>query len=240
MSSQPIVDAPGIHGFFMFGTEVLFASHMPMFTMARHMYQVELRVSLPDKVMDDYRAGFKAEPTPWNYTNGELDRLTLPGIKSRGHTSYPVDVYRDYSGSAPVGHLIASGVPLTVQEVVHFRHFQFDIPRPDRLTYLLFGRSGEAHLSHYVARDPDFHHIMTLGSAPDWISPEQLAAGVTVTFADIPSLPVPCVNPLTAGSYQVLFEGQKDTPATLDLTGATTVWFGTGNLLNATDPCQNG
>jgi hypothetical protein len=240
MTAQLIIDAPGVHGFFMFGTEVLFASHMPMFTMARHMYQVELRVSLPDKVMDDYRAGVKAASTPWNYTNGELDRLTLPGIKSGGRTSYPVDVYRDYAGSAPVGDPVASGVPLTVEEVVHFRHFQFDIPRPDRLTYLLFGRSGEAHLSHYVARDPDFHHIMTLGSAPDWISSEQLAAGVTITLADIPSLPVPCVNPLTADSYQVLFEGHQDAPATLDLTGATSIWFSTGNLLNATDPCQNG
>jgi hypothetical protein len=240
MTAQPIIDAPGVHSFVMFGTEVLFASHMPMFTMARHMYQVELRVSLPDKVMDDYRAGVKAEPAPWNYTNGDNDKFALSQIKSGDRTSYPVDVYRDYAGSASIGDPVASGVPLTVAEVVHFRHFQFDIPRPDRLTYLLFGRSGEAHLSHYVARDPDFHHIMTLGSAPDWISSEQLAAGVTITLAGIPSLPVPCANPLTADSYQVLFEGDKAAPVTLDLSGATTIWFSTGNLLNATDPCQNG
>lgn len=238
MTSQPIIDAPGIHGFFMFGTEVLFASHMPMFTMERHMYQVELRVSLPDEVMDAYRAGVRTAPTAWNFTNGDTDKLTLPQIKNGGLSSYSVDVYRDYAGSAPVGEPVASGVRLTVEEVVHFRHFQFDIPRPEHLTYLLFGRSGEAHLSHYVSRDPDFQHIVTLRSAPAWISSEQLAAGVTISLADIPSLPVPCADPLTAERYPVLVEGRRDAPTTLDLTEAATIWFSTGNLLNATDPCQ--
>jgi hypothetical protein len=63
---------------------------------------------------------------------------------------------------------------------------------------------------------------------------------VTISFPDIPSLPVPCRNPLTSPSYRVLFEGLSDAAATLDLTGARTIWFSTGNLLNATDPCANG
>jgi hypothetical protein len=240
MNAQPIIEAAGIHGFFLFGTTTLYASHMPMFTMGQHRYQVELRVCLPDEVMDIYRAGIMSAPTAWNVTNGESDKVALPQIKSGEITSYPVDVYRDYTDSAPVGDPVARGVTLTVHEIVHFRHFQFDTPRPDHLTYLLYGRSGEAHLSHYVARDPDFHHIVTLGSPPHWVSADQLAGGVTISFPDIPSLPVPCHSPLTAVSYRVLFEGLGDAAATLDLTGARTVWFSAGNLLNATDPCRNG
>jgi hypothetical protein len=238
MNSQPIIDAPGIHGFFILGTQVLFASHMPMFTMSRHMYQVELRVSLPCEVIDAYRAAMTSAPTAWNYTNTANNEFALTQIKSGSLRSYAVDVYRDYAGDAPAGDPVATGVTLTVEEVVHFRHFQFDIDRPDHLTYLLFGRSGEAHLCHYVARDPDFHHIVTLGCAPDWISTEQLAAGVTISLADVASLPVPCADPLTAQCYPVLVEGRHDAPATLDLTGAHTVWFSTGNALNATDPCE--
>jgi hypothetical protein len=237
VTSHVISDGPGVHGFFLFGTRVLFASHMPMFPMRRHMYQVELRVSLPDAVACAYRAGIGSAPTAWNYTNGNTDQFELAEIKSGGLRCYSVDVYRDYAGDAPVGDPVARGVTLTVDEVVHFRHFQFDIGRPEHLTYLLFGRSGEAHLSHYVTRDPDFHHIVTLGSPPDWLSPDELAAGVTVSLADVASVPVPCADPLTAQRYPVLFEGRSDAAATLDLTGARTVWFSTGNMLNARDPC---
>lgn len=237
MTSPANVDGPGVHGFFLFGRQVLFASHMPMFPMARHMYQVELRVSLPAAVVDAYRAGIGSAPTAWNYTNGDANEFELDQIKSGGLRCYSVDVYRDYAGDAPVGDPVARGVTLTVEEVVHFRHFEFDIARPDHLTYLLFGRSGEAHLSHYVTRDPDFHHIVTLGSPPDWISADELAAGVMVSLTDVASVPVPCADPLIAPRYPVLFEGRPDAAATLDLTGARTVWFSTGNMLNATDPC---
>jgi hypothetical protein len=132
---------------------------------------------------------------------------------------------------------MAKDVTLQVDEVVHFRHFDFDIPRPDHLTYLLFGRDGEAHLSHYITRDPDFQHIVTLGVVPDWLSADQLAAGVLINLTDQPSLPIPCRDPLTMTSCPVHYQGRPDAPATLDLTGATTIWFSTGNMLNATDPC---
>lgn len=35
-----------------------------------------------------------------------------------------------------------------------------------------------------------------------------------------------------------MYQGLADPQFTLDLTGATTVWFSTGNPLNATDPCD--
>ena len=239
---EPIIDAPGQHGFFMFGTETLYLSHMPMFTMEKHMYQVVLRGTLPEDVMDAYRAGRAQDPTPWNLTNTSSDEYALPQLKSGELKSFKVDVYKDYSNdeAAPVEPPFASGVTLQVDEVVHFRHFDFDIPAPDHMTYLLLGRSGEAHLSHYISRDPDFQHIVTLGTVPDWLSPDQLAASVEINCVDMPTHPTPCSNPLTEPSYEVLFQGRSDAQKTLDLEGATTVWFSTGNLLNETDPCTKG
>jgi hypothetical protein len=35
----------------------------------------------------------------------------------------------------------------------------------------------------------------------------------------------------------VLFQGRQDARATIDLNGAWSIWFSTGNLLNANDPC---
>lgn len=237
---DPIVDEPGIHNFFMFGSTTLYVSHMPMFTMEKHMYQVILRVGLPDAVMRGYRAGQGPGRTSWNLVNS-VHEYTLPQIKAGTLTSFKVDVYKEYSNAdaAPAGPPFARNVPLTVDEVVHFRHFDFNIPRPHNLTYLLFGRGGEAHLEHYIARDPDFQHIVTLGSVPAWISPDQLAASAEICLADVPSLPIPCAAPLTAKSYPVLFQGRPDAPATLDLNGASPVWFSTGNRLSEEDPCQS-
>jgi hypothetical protein len=238
--TDSIVDAPGTHNFFMFGSKTLYVSHMPMFTVEKHMYQVILRVALPDAVMRGYRARQGPGRTPWNLVNSEHE-YTLPQIKAGMLTSFKVDVYEDYSNAdaAPVEPPFARNVPLKVDEVVHFRHFDFNIPRPQHLTYLLFGRGGEAHLSHYIARDPDFQHIVTLGSVPAWLSPDQLAASAEISLADVPSLPIPCAGPLTEKSYPVLFQGRPDARATLDLNGASSVWFSTGNLLNANDPCQS-
>jgi hypothetical protein len=237
---DPIVDAPGTHNFFMFGSKALYVSHMPMFAVEKHMYQVILRVSLPDAVMRGYLAGQGPHRTPWNLVNS-ADEITLPRIKAGTVTSFEVDVYKDYSNAdaAPVGSPFARNVTLTVDEVVHFRHFDFNIPRPHNLTYLLFGRRGEAHLAHYIARDPDFEHIVTLGSVPAWLSPDQLAASAEINLADVPSLPIPCAAPLTEKSYPVLFQGRPDARATLDLNGASSVWFSTGNLLDEADPCQS-
>jgi hypothetical protein len=237
-SSSPIVDTPGVHNFFMFGSKNLYVEHMPMFTEEKHMYQVILRVGLPDAVMRGYRARQGRGRTPWNLVNSS-ELYTLPQVKAGTLRSFEVDVYADYSnaGAGPAGSPFATRVPLEVREVVHFRHWDFNIPRPQHLTYLLFGRDGEAHLSHYIARDPDFQHIVTLKSAPAWLSPDQLAAGVEICLPDVPSAPVSCASPFQEKGYRVLFQGRPDARATLDLTGATSVWYSTGNLLNANDPC---
>jgi hypothetical protein len=236
-AAEPIVDPPGVHNFFMMGSKALYVEHMPMFTEEKHMYQVILRVTLPDAVMRGYRARRGARRTPWNLVNS-AKLMTLPQIKAGTVSSFLVDVYADYSNAAaaPAGSPFATDVPLTVHEVVHFRHFDFNIPRPQYPTYLLFGRGGEAHLSHYIARDPDYQHIVTLRSAPAWLSPDQLAAGAVVCFTDVPSVPVPCASPLRDKSHRVLFQGRSDARAVLDLNGASSIWFSTGNLLNANDP----
>ena len=237
--ASSIIDRPATHNFFMFGSKTLYVSHMPMFTVEEHMYQVILRVTLPDAVMRGYRAHQGPGRKPWNLVNSER-QYTLPQLKAGTLTSFKVDVYEDYSNAnaEPVGSPFAEDVPLTVNEVVHFRHFNFNVARPQHLTYLLFGRNGEAHLEHYIARDPDFQHIVTLKSVPAWLSPDQLAAGAEICLADVLSPGAAmCTSPLTRKSYPVLFEGRPDARATLDLNGASSVWFSEGNLLNDRDSC---
>jgi hypothetical protein len=239
MTASPIIDQPGFHGMFMFGTDTLFLSHMPMFTMERHMYQVVLRATLPADIMKEYQAGRTNPDTHYNLSNSQSDPYTLPELKSGRRTSFKADLWADYSNAEaqPVDPPFATEVPVQVERLVHFRHFNADIPYPEHLTYLLFGRNNEAHLSHYIARDPDYQHIVTLGSVPDWLSADQIEAGVELTLVNHASQPVPCSAPLATGSEPVRFQGMPDAQLTLELSGATNVWFSTGNMLNATDPC---
>jgi hypothetical protein len=44
-------DTPDLHGFVMSGLETLFLSHLPMFAMPNHQYQVVLRVTIPAAAM---------------------------------------------------------------------------------------------------------------------------------------------------------------------------------------------
>jgi hypothetical protein len=238
--ASPIDDPPGYHGYFMIGTETLYLSHMPMFTVERHMYQVVLRATLPADVMQQYQAGRKTGPTvPYNLTNSQDDPYTLPELRSGRRTSFKADIYKEYSNAdaAPVDPPFATEVPVQIEQIVHLHHFNFEIPRPEHLAYVLFGSGGEAHLTHYIARDPDYQHIVTLGSVPNWLSADQIEGSVELTIGSLLSTPVPCSQPLTQDGYSVLFQGWDVQQFELDMKGAVTVWFSTGNMLNANDPC---
>lgn len=234
---QQIVDTPNTHGMFMLGTGNLYLCHMPMFDVEDHRYQLILRARLNRAALRTFLADKAKHPdSPYNLINNDDDQFTLPEVAVGDVQAFQASVYRGYSGSDPKEKIVGSAT-VTVEQVVVFRHFNQNIPRPDTLTYILFGDGREAHLSHYIARDPDYQHLLTLPQVPDWLPVDQLKAGVQVGFIGMSSLPIPCRNPLTDDSYAVMFEGLEDTSETLQVGSAATVWFSTGNLLNAEDPC---
>ena len=67
-----------------------------------------------------------------------------------------------------------------------------------------------------------------------------IAAGVEISIEALGSQPIPCSPPLTEATYSARFQVLAKPQVTLVLTAARTVWLSTGNLLNATDPCQPG
>jgi hypothetical protein len=97
---QPINDQPGSHGMFMVGQHMLFLTHIPMFTMEKHMYQVILRASLSPNIMSQYQALRQQNPNkPYNLANVDSDLFTLPqlhkapcGRTRRGDICAPADV----------------------------------------------------------------------------------------------------------------------------------------------------
>ncbi|WHX47235.1 hypothetical protein QNH46_13760 [Paenibacillus woosongensis] len=200
---------PDLHGFVMMGTEELFLDHLPMFHMENHRYQVILKASLPPDAMNTYIEASRQNPDKaYILGNVQTNLFTLPQIELGHITSFAADVFcgvpQDPAKDIPLIH----NVTVTIERVVHFRHFAENMDYPQSLTYILFGQGKNAYISHYLSIAPDFHHIMELAEAPDWLHPELLEIGSLINFPHILGNTPFAENPLTAPEYQVQFQGQ--------------------------------
>ena len=145
----------GVHGMLLFGEEVLYLSHLPMFA-SPHNFQVLLEVGLDDAareafLSDRHVAGdgihtFVPQPFPIAELAPRADgpaRTSIEGTIFRGHFE---------RGGEP----IAEGVVTEVHRVVHFSELDVGAKRTEdrELTYLCFGRAGRLHLAHEVTARP--------------------------------------------------------------------------------------
>jgi hypothetical protein len=159
------------HGMLVFGQDVLYMSHLPMF-MRPHNFQVLLEVDFDEDVRrllaDDREATGDGTYTwdPRKFPIAELDpagdgpaRDSMVGNLVRGHFQ---------RGGTP----IARDVVARVLDVVHFRELDVDA-RPDEgreLTYLCFGRGGRLHLAHEITAGPDFDQVLAARLTPGTIT----------------------------------------------------------------------
>ncbi|HLI94470.1 MAG TPA: hypothetical protein VKT72_00100 [Candidatus Baltobacteraceae bacterium] len=229
------------HAFVMLGQKTLFLAHLTMFHMEEHMFQVVLRASLPDEAMKTFRKDQQAHPNETYFLgNTTTDEFTVPSIKN-GRTSFTADVWRGIPYKKHYDYWpwrderpILSQVTVTIDRIVYYRHFDFNLNYPQSLTYFLFGDGDEAHMNHYQVKEPDFDHTVSLRKAPDWLPPEDLQAGVHVNFPDLRKTPpVYCENPIPAGTYQVQYAGQAE----LHPLEVGQTWWCSTKVVNANDPC---
>ncbi|CUH22575.1 hypothetical protein JSE7799_00598 [Jannaschia seosinensis] len=117
-----------------------------------------------------------------------------------------------------------------VERIVTFRPFAHHLKQPDCATYVLWGEGDEAHMTNLQtarqasgpfevpAFSPDYDHVMTLKSAPNWLDAPLLEAGVPVSVPSIrlndpetgrPTIPVGV--PIEEGTkLTVLYRGVGD------------------------------
>jgi hypothetical protein len=176
--------------------------------------------------------------------------MSLPDIKRGKRGSFTGSIWRGWPSTTGTEHWpwaneppVVEGFEVTIDQVVYFRHFDFNLNYPITLTYILFGAGNEAHLHHYQVKQPEFDHVVTLTEAPNWLPTEALEAGMPVNFRDIPASPggreagqaVYCSDPLKQGTHYVQFSGYgPGRPITID----RTVWFGTFPVQEE-DPCAD-
>lgn len=229
--SEPIHNAPDRHLWAVVGDETLFLCHLIMGWMQGHNYEVVLEVTVPKDVRtlikNEQKKGTslflanrdaQGDPKPSSY-----QLHTIPDLQS-GRALQPGKGYHfiaeiwDYFPEKPScmnwpypdGSSTIGDVLVTVRRVVHYRHVNLNVTSQRFESYVLFGRGKEAHVYHNVVGPPDYDHVATLKSSPEWLQPAQLEAGV---FVSVPGLPwssdrTHCESPFRdASEHEVLYHG---------------------------------
>jgi hypothetical protein len=240
-----IPNTPDRHACIMLGKKRLFLCHMTMFHMENHCYQYVIEAKLPPDVMMRYLED-RARHGNETYFLGNVDSdlFTVPQLIIGKRRSFIADIwcgipckkeYKEWpwNGVAPV----FSSVPVTIERVVFFRHFDFNHDYPRTASYILFGADSEAFLTHYQVKEPDYDHVLTLKSNPTWLQDDQLCVGVPINFPEIPST-LQCKVPLKNREYRVQYAGFPRCGEVLEIEVARTEWFCT-KIVNSSNPCPD-
>lgn len=167
-------DKAGFHGMVLWGADSVYLSHLPMFRMKEHAYQVIIEADLarPDGgPAPEYAADRAAHPGQRLYSVAPAD-FVLPDIFPRADgrpaplAAIHGPLFRnrfDQNGAE-----IAPDVVVDIKNVVHSRKFDLKAPPLENLEYIVFGKPGEIYLAHLVTLPPDFDHIVRINLDHDF------------------------------------------------------------------------
>ncbi|MET9246524.1 hypothetical protein [Nonomuraea sp. NPDC003709] len=162
-----------VHGMLLFGDDPLYFSHLPMFHVPAHRFQVLMEVGFRDDVreavrkIDDLRTFV---PDPFDILELDPDggpvRTSVRGTVFRGHFE---------RGGTP----IAEDVTARIKRVFFFRRLDPAARHDDQapLSYLCFGRAGGLHLAHEITARPDFDQVLAVRLVPGTVRHEPGVTG---------------------------------------------------------------
>jgi len=154
-------DTTGIHGMLLFGEDVVYLSHLPMFS-TPHNFQVILEVELDERARRVYLSDRAADSEtihtfqPEKFPIAELS----PAEGGPARTEIRGNVFHGHFERG--GKEIVADAVATVRSVVEFEELDVEAKHDnDRaLAYLCFGRPGDLYLAHDVQARPDFDQIL--------------------------------------------------------------------------------
>jgi hypothetical protein len=177
-------DQPATHGMLLFGEKKIYLSHLPMFRMPVHRYQVILEATLT-KSGGDPQAAYVQDrgqhPNTKVYTF-EPERFVLRDLdpKNPRRNSFKGTIFRWHFERD--GDVIGSDVTVNITKVIHFRQFEAQAVELPQLEYLLFGLTQELITAHLLTRPPDFDQVVAIESLSRKFTDEELGKGVAIVF----------------------------------------------------------
>jgi hypothetical protein len=227
-SRSVITDSPDQHGFVMCGLATIFLHHLPMFNVENHRYQCVARIRIPPHLHKKYIADRALHPTtPYILGNLSTDLFTLPDLKIGSRKWFIADIFRGMPKNPNKDIPLFHSIRVNVESIIHFRHFDILMPYMPVLSYLIFGTCAEAHLAHFLTKQPDFDNVLSLQKMPDWLSPLYLEVGAQIDFPDLSWNPPYTRSPLMQARYKVQFQGLS--PAR-EIDIGLNYWFDVDNL----------
>jgi hypothetical protein len=195
-------DCPNTHNMMVVGNGTVFLSHLPMFGglnkrgdtyRTPHRFQVILEATFAKNggnVQSIYTRDREANPSVMMYTlNPEcfvLSDLFPSGSQTPSLSSFKGTVFRGHleRGGRAIGQL--EDVDVVVKNVIHARMFDPSTEKPDRLTYILFGKGQDLFLAHWISKPPDFDQLMSVSLEFRPFSDDELDRGIEVVFRERP------------------------------------------------------
>lgn len=209
------------HAFVMLGQQTLFLTHLTMYGMDGHNYQLVLRARLSPDVMRRFDQDRTAHPDSTYFLgNSPEDQFTIPDITSGDRPEFKADIFRGIPQVPEFHHWpwkdqtpTIPAVTLSVERVVFFRQLAKHLEPPPKITYALFGAGNEAHMVSYQAKRPDFDQVVSLAEAPSWLTETQLKSGVLVSIdKERPPGMTLCSDPLPASGQSCIVKYRGDGP----------------------------
>ena len=153
-SAQHHHDSPSVHGMLLFGKEVIYLSHLPMFHNP-HNYQVLLEVEMSPKAMLTYTQALKNYPNETVYTIVP-EVFSLPKLKDELKV-FKAQVYKGHFERG--GQAITKSIEFKVKSVLLFKELHDGTTKPIDSKQTLIGNKFEQYLIHQINSVPDFDQV---------------------------------------------------------------------------------
>jgi hypothetical protein len=148
-------DKASTHGMLIFGTNKIYASHLPMFR-TPHNYQIILELVLDKKAQQKFIADQQQNPQYTTYTI-EPEKFVLPDMIAKKGT-FKANLYRGHFERG--GIKIADSITIKIVEVVYFKKFDNNAAKQTEANFIVFGNSKEQFAIHQISNKPDFEQIL--------------------------------------------------------------------------------
>lgn len=168
-------DHKHFHGFVTGGRtgDRLFMTHTPVLADERHHYQVILRghfaKSRHRTIYNRLRRGkhgdglvqiFHRHMEMFDIGNGTITELPEAIV------DYWPGGSKTTAGPTQTPIRGLQGVPVIIDEVLHFHTFDTEAGYPPELTYLVYGDDKDTFIDHYIDAAPSFHSVARLAAPP--------------------------------------------------------------------------
>lgn len=151
-------DPPAIHGMLLFGGQVTYASHLPMFH-SPHDYQLVLKLNLKDQAnggtVAAYEDAKKLKPDLFTLVPEAMD---LTKVISGAKSSFSAALYKGHfeHGGQKLGE-----VQVQVEKIVFSAKLN-GLGAPSENKYLVFGDKGEYFALHLIQGKPNFDAVLSV------------------------------------------------------------------------------